>query len=138
MPPPELQSTDRVNRFLYNNNEFNADTRTVRASVFANRAPYGFSVFKTTGLNGFRIWNLGLRNGRQGVAVLARFELSVRHYLDSGLSFERTAPRPRHFDISGMPISNDIIDSATRLTRRLELVRDADLQIFPKTFPPQR
>jgi len=126
---PTLDLPDRLSRFLYSARDFNPAVG-IKASVFSNAAPDGFSVFKTNNLSEYRIWRTEERYGRKGQSVLARFDLSVQQYFESSLAFMRSPPNPRHYDIFGMPISAAVA-RAKDLSRRQILCRDAKFYIAP-------
>src|SRR5271165_6599948 len=108
--PHDLQPNDLLSRFLLHRRYVNEEKRVVNSSVFSEKHPQGFSVFKTTDLNDASIWGLAIAHvlGNPAKSLYGRCDLAAGSYQESGLTIEISQPPPRHYEIYGMPVSSDM------------------------------
>lgn len=119
-----LKETDRLSRFIYFSDQINWITKKVKSSLFSKKHPRGFSVFETTDLDEESIKKIELRDARKGnenkKPPYGRCDMSVRNYKKGNLDIQEDMPPPRHYNILGMPVKNDLTD-ANNLNIRQEM-----------------
>lgn len=126
--PHDLEPEDVLSRFLVHNRYINYEKGVVNTSVFSEKHPNGFSVFKTTALDEATIWGLATTHviTDSSKNLYGRCDLQTRYYLDAELTIDKQEPPPLHYNVFGMPVTT-AMDAARKLTHRQIMVTKAKL-----------
>lgn len=129
----DLKPDDILSRYLTYSKHINSEKGVVNTSVFTEKHPKGFSVFKTTNLSEETIWKIAndhvVKPG-SNQPLRGRCDLATKYYLMAKLDIKKSEPPPRHYNIFGMPVPSKL-EEAENISLRQEMVAKSRLVLSP-------
>lgn len=126
----DLKDTDILTRFVYKSDEIHWEAEKPRTNLFSKKHPDGYSVFETTNLSDEEVESIEKKYARgERDQAYARCDLATQFYRSAGLTIVKDEPPPRHYNIFGMPISNDLKD-ADNLNFRQRMAAESRLKVY--------